>query len=96
MFINTGNLRCQFQKKDSLPDDLPLLGSSVTFLSPLQISCVSPVAEVGDYLVRIGLSQEDQDLSSTSMAYSFLTPAILISVYPSAGPIDGYTEFMVG
>jgi hypothetical protein len=95
VFINTGNLRCQFQKKDSLPDDQPLLGSSVKFLSPLEISCVSPVAEVGDYLVRIGLSQEDQDLSSTSMAYSFLTPAKLISVYPSAGPIDGGARITV-
>lgn len=95
VFINTGNLRCQFQKKDALPNDLPLLGSSVTFLSPLEISCVSPVADVGDYLVRIGLSQEDQDLSVTSMAYTYLLPASLFSVHPSAGPIDGGARITV-
>ncbi len=95
VFINTGNLRCQFSKKDALPDDLPLLGSSVTFLSPLEISCVSPVAAMGDYLVRIGLSQEDQDLSVSFMAYSYLLAPVLVSVFPSAGPIDGGARITV-
>jgi hypothetical protein len=95
VFINTGSLRCQFQKKSALPDDLPLLGSSVTFLSPLEISCTSPAADIGDYLVRVGLSQEDQDLSMTSMAFTYLPTAVLLSVHPSAGPIDGGSRITV-
>ena len=95
VFINTGNLRCQFSKKDALPDDLPLLGSSVTYLSPLEIACVSPAAEVGDYSVRIGLSQEDQDLSISSMAYTYLPAPVLRYVFPSAGPIDGGARITV-